>query len=712
MTDYLSLTTPELIKLAVSRRIKFCTDNREAIICLLLKNDFSKMSASDLKRIAENEGLPPKKAKITLIEDLTNLKMFDYTGEQRYLEKLPEIKDRIALQKDALQETPRSQKYKKLFRHRPVVTNPGRTQLCEKFGTGNHLLNVYTVCEKCGEEIYGSFYTTTDTESIDMHPEFSSLFKTCPKCKSKLGLEEGWYIESYLPSNPEKQFEELHNKLESDEKARNREAFNSYIARIEPQEDLPANNDAAKATLSSLEKLKEYILHLIHMESEVYLLGERFLQLQQQAAENRRSEFRAKQIVDEDAKTEFEIEAEDICKSIEELNEQIKKPSANISSEAIKVNPRSVGLQKPKKPKMRKPQVPEKPSLPKVIKPIEPFYQQPGLFNKKKVLAENEEKKRKYDEELAEYSRQVNEYNEAEAHYLLEMEEYRLLLSQYNDAQAQYSSEMQAYEKAYKKALDKARRNASTDFKKDKQNELKEKQQELAEIKKHVYDYADQRIDLLPQVRVGNFLSEEEATLKRELQRIIDGRDQLYAYNIIYGKYRNYVALTSIYEYLDSGRCDTLDGPQGAYNLFESESRTNEIILQLSAIAASLEAIKTNQFMLYRELKRANHNLNTINELMDAAITELRSIDLRLADSKALLSNIRAQVDVGNDLLNDVRTASAVSGISSVLTAVNTASTAHYSALTAHYSAIGAHYAKTNAELTDALGVMTAFNRY
>ena len=287
-----------------------------------------------------------------------------------------------------------------------------------------------------------------------------------------------------------------------------------------------------------------------------------------------------------------------------------------------------------------------------------------------------------------------------------------MLLSQYNDAQAQYSSEMQAYEKAYKKALDKARRNASTDFKKDKQNELKEKQQELAEIKKHVYDYADQRIDLLPQVRVGNFLSEEEATLKRELQRIIDGRDQLYAYNIIYGKYRNYVALTSIYEYLDSGRCDTLDGPQGAYNLFESESRTNEIILQLSAIAASLEAIKTNQFMLYRELKRANHNLNTINELMDAAITELRSIDLRLADSKALLSNIRAQVDVGNDLLNDVRTASAVSGISSVLTAVNTASTAHYSALTAHYSAIGAHYAKTNAELTDALGVMTAFNRY
>ena len=712
MDDYWSLTTPELTRLAASRRINICTDNREVIIRLLLKNDFSKMSAVDLKRIASDEGLSPQKAKITLIEDLTNLRMFDYTGEQRYLENLPEIKNRITSQNDAPKEEPLSQKKKRVVRHRPVVTNPGRTQLSEKLGTGKCLLTVYTICKKCGEEIYGSFYTTTDTESIDMYPDFSSLFKTCPKCKSKLGLEEGCYIESYIPSKPDKQFEELHKKLENDEKARTREAFNSYIAKIEPQEDLPANNNAAKTTLSSLEKLKEYILHLIHMESEVYLLGERLLELQQQAAENERSEFRAKQIVKEDAEKEFEIETEDISKSIEELNKQIKKPSANIPSKSIRVNPRLVGLPKPKKPTIHEPQMPKEPALPKVIKPSEPSYQQPGLFNKKKVLAENEEKKRKYNEELAEYSRQMNSYNEAEAHYLSEMEEYRLLLSQYNDAQAQYSSKLRAYETAYKKAVDKAKRNAITDFKKGKQEELKEKQQELAEVKKYVYDAAEQRIDLLPQVRVGNFLSEEEAALKRELRRIIDGRDQLYAFNIIYGKYRNYVALTSIYEYLDSGRCDTLDGPQGAYNLFELESRTNEIILQLSAIAASLEAIKTNQFMLYRELKRANHNLDTMKELMDAAITELHSVDLRLADSKALLSNIRDEVNVGNDLLNDVRTASAVTGISSVLTAVNTAATAHFSALTAHYSAIGAHYAKTNAELTDALGVMTALNQY
>lgn len=708
MDDYRSLTTPELIKLAISRKINICTDNREAIIRLLFKNDFSKMSADDLKRIASAIGLSPKKAKITLIEDLTNLRMFDYTGEKRYLDKLPEIEERIASQNDSPKEEPLPQKKKRIFRRRPVVTKPGRTQLGKKPGTGKHLLTVYTVCKTCGEEIYGSFYTATDTESIDMHPNFSSLFKTCPKCNSKLRLEDGCYIESYLSSKPEKQFEELHKKLENDEKVKNREAINSFIARIEPKEDLPANNKAAKTTLSSVEKLKEYILHLIHMESEVYLLGERLLDLQQQVAENGRSEFRAKLIVSEDAEKQFEIESEDISKSIVELNKQIYKPSAYVSSGEIKVNSHSIGLQEPKKPTIHEPPMPKKPALTEAIKPSEPVYQQPGLFNKKKVLAENEAKKRKYDEELAEYSRQMDAYNKAEAQYLSEMEEYRLLISQYNDAQAQYLSELHAYDSAYKKALDKAKRTASTDFKKEKQKELKEKQQELAEIKKHVSDTADQRIDCLPQTRIGNFLSEEETATKEELRRIIEGRNQLYAYNIIYGKYRNYVALTSIYEYLDSGRCNTLEGPQGAYNLFETESRTNEIILQLNTIAASLEAIKTNQFMLYCELQKANHSLDTMNELMDAAITELRSVDLKLTDAKGLLSDIRDGVDISNNILNDVRASSAVTGISSVLTAVNTAATAHYSALTAHYTAIGAHYAKTNAELTDALGVMAA----
>lgn len=705
MDAYLSMTTPQLARLAQSRSIKICSDKREDIIRLLVKADFSKMTIGDLKRIASEEGLSPKKAKITLIEDLTNLKMFDYTDEQRYLDKLPERKGCSTSQDISSLEEPVQQKTKKSFRRRPVVKAPGRTKVSKNLGTGKYILTVYTVCEKCGEEIYSSCYTATNVESVNMHKAFSSLFNACPKCKSKLGLVEGHFIENYLPPDPDKQFEELHKQLESNEKTKNREAFNAYLAKVKPHEDMPATNKAAQAILSSSDNLKEYILHLIHMESEIYLLGERLLILQHQEAENARSEFRARQIVNEDTEKELQSETADIFASIENLEKQIKTPGKNVPSESIVVNSSSVGLSKPKKPTISEPIEPRKPEQPSVVRPTEPTYHQPGLFNKKRILAENAEKKRNYDDALADYLHQMAAYEEAYNRYLAKMEEYRSQLAQYTDAQAKYSSELQAYEAAYKKALDKAKRSAHADFKAAKQAELKERKQEFADIKKRIVDTADKRIALLPQARVGAFLSAEQEELRKELQTIIDGRDQLYSYNIIYGKYRNYVALTSIYEYLDSGRCNTLDGPQGAYNLFETESRANEIILQLSAITASLEAIKSNQFMLYKELKRTNHDLETMNELMNDAVAELQKIDMKL-------SNIRDDVDTNSTLLYDIRTAATITGVSSVLTAANTAATAQYAALTAHYSAIGAHYAKTNAELTNALGVMTALNRY
>lgn len=57
--------------------------------------------------------------------------------------------------------------------------------------------------------------------------------------------------------------------------------------------------------------------------------------------------------------------------------------------------------------------------------------------------------------------------------------------------------------------------------------------------------------------------------------------DSLYEMGIIYPKYRNLVAVSTIYEYLSSGRCDRLDGPDGAYNLYEMELRQNIVIGQL-----------------------------------------------------------------------------------------------------------------------------------
>lgn len=85
-----------------------------------------------------------------------------------------------------------------------------------------------------------------------------------------------------------------------------------------------------------------------------------------------------------------------------------------------------------------------------------------------------------------------------------------------------------------------------------------------------------------------------------------------YAQDVVFPKYRNLVAMTTINEYLMSGRCTELEGPNGAYNLYEMELRQNIVIAQLSNILKNLEQIKSNQYTLYQELHESNRLIREI----------------------------------------------------------------------------------------------------
>lgn len=93
---------------------------------------------------------------------------------------------------------------------------------------------------------------------------------------------------------------------------------------------------------------------------------------------------------------------------------------------------------------------------------------------------------------------------------------------------------------------------------------------------------------------------------------------KLYDADIIFPKYRNLVAVAAINEYLESGRCERLEGADGAYNLYEMELRQNIVIGQLNQIVSNLEQIRSNQYSLYEELQRSNMLVNAIaHELRD-----------------------------------------------------------------------------------------------
>ncbi|MDO4333296.1 MAG: hypothetical protein Q4C58_11530 [Eubacteriales bacterium] len=82
--------------------------------------------------------------------------------------------------------------------------------------------------------------------------------------------------------------------------------------------------------------------------------------------------------------------------------------------------------------------------------------------------------------------------------------------------------------------------------------------------------------------------------------------NQLYQLNVIYPKYRNFIAIATFYEYFDSGRCNSLEGHEGAYNIYENEIRLNAILSKLDDVINHLEEIKNNQYAIYSAINEGN----------------------------------------------------------------------------------------------------------
>ncbi len=101
--------------------------------------------------------------------------------------------------------------------------------------------------------------------------------------------------------------------------------------------------------------------------------------------------------------------------------------------------------------------------------------------------------------------------------------------------------------------------------------------------------------------------------------------NKIYDENIIFPKYRNLEMVSSLYEYLCSGRCNSLEGADGAYNILEMEIRLDRIILGLDRIIYHLEQIRQNQFMLYETLQESNRLTSQLLESNNKAIDTLKN---------------------------------------------------------------------------------------
>lgn len=96
--------------------------------------------------------------------------------------------------------------------------------------------------------------------------------------------------------------------------------------------------------------------------------------------------------------------------------------------------------------------------------------------------------------------------------------------------------------------------------------------------------------------------------------------DDYYNLGYIYPKYQGLVPVSTIYEYLDSGRCSSLTGAHGAYNLYESELRQNLIIEKLDDVLVKLDEIAYNQKLLSDAIAESNRLISSLCTSVDLYI--------------------------------------------------------------------------------------------
>ena len=284
-------------------------------------------------------------------------------------------------------------------------------------------------------------------------------------------------------------------------------------------------------------------------------------------------------------------------------------------------------------------------SVKKPIEPSAPALQTPRLFNKKKVQEENERITSEYNQRLAKYEKDMYEYN-------MEVE----LLKDRKQKQEQ-DIERRAKEKVS-----------------DIINELREKEQIASERVETAKQSLANKKQMQNTPIEDSFCEKEIKEAEELLKKYIDAKYEYESHNFVFAKYRDFVAYSSFYEYLESGRVETLSGKDGAYNLYETEMRQNTVISQLSQVIESLEDIKDNQYIIYSKVTEINEELCALNDSMNTAVSALKNMEF-----------------VGNEISEALKRVEK----SNEIIAYNTERSAYYS--------------KMNTQLMNSLGFLVAF---
>lgn len=100
----------------------------------------------------------------------------------------------------------------------------------------------------------------------------------------------------------------------------------------------------------------------------------------------------------------------------------------------------------------------------------------------------------------------------------------------------------------------------------------------------------------------------------------------LYSLDVIHPKYRYLVAVSSFYDYFDTGRCTAFTGPGGAYAVYEEDLRFQRLETKLDVIISKLDELINKQRMLAELMREANNTLYRIEQSNNSMMQSVSQI--------------------------------------------------------------------------------------
>lgn len=179
---------------------------------------------------------------------------------------------------------------------------------------------------------------------------------------------------------------------------------------------------------------------------------------------------------------------------------------------------------------------------------------------------------------------------------------------------------------------------------------VKKYNEELLKYQKSINEYNKLAMteDIRLQIEMNEkmFINAEIQSAKAKLKESKKRLNEMYNLGVVFPKYRNIVMINSIFESLSSGRCSSLEGANGAYNILEQEIRLDRIISQLDDVILRLSQIRQNQYLLYTAIESGNERASQIVQSTKTLSTKLDTLQMQGRDCSRELRALQATSSV------------------------------------------------------------------